>query len=65
MISERIIQIIPAPADIWIMRKDSKTGGMFQTRVICLALIEDDDGFRRVQTMGITDDGGYIEPLSG
>ena len=60
----RIIQIIPAPADMWVKGTDSETGETFHTRVICLALMEDTDGFRYVRAMDITEGDGYIEPIS-
>ncbi|MBU5625685.1 hypothetical protein KQI82_01885 [Oscillibacter sp. MSJ-2] len=59
---EKILQIIPAPDDMWI-RVDGY-GGIFHTRVIGLALVEHADGYRDVQLMDITTGDGCID-LSG
>ena len=46
---EKIIQIIPAPADMFVEYDDE--GTMAYSRVVCLALMEDDSGIRYVTAM--------------
>lgn len=59
----KILQIVPAPADMWVKCGDSND--TFYTRVVCLALVEDEDGFRDVQLMDVTSGDGLIDLLEG
>lgn len=43
---EKLLQIIPAPADLFVKHKDD--GGSFATRIVALGLIVRDDGERSV-----------------
>ena len=56
MNSDKIVQIIPAPADMWARFKaDEGDGGA--CRVVCLALVENGDGCRDVRPMTADGDG--------
>ena len=55
----KIIQIIPAPADM-ILRYREDDGEMFQCRPLCLALVECEDGATYVRIMD-TDMHGEID----
>ena len=59
---EKIVQIIPAPNNLYARYKETD-GEQFLDKVVCLALIEDEDGYRYVAPMivmdeSITDVGG-------
>ena len=56
---EKIVQIIPAPADMWVKNEDN--GDVFYTRVACLALVEEPDGYRYISAADITPADGCIE----
>ena len=45
--NEKLLQIIPAPADMWATFKDGD-GETKRERVACLALVEDKDKHRRI-----------------
>lgn len=49
--NEKILQIIPAPADMWATYEDEQTGKISRDRVVCLALVEWADGTRSVEAM--------------
>lgn len=49
----KIIQIIPAPPDMWAWYKDLTAGYMFPNRVVCMALVENSMGCRTVRPMAI------------
>jgi hypothetical protein len=47
--NEKILQIIPAPADMWAVFEGTDADGenyRYRNRVACLALIEEQDGTR-------------------
>ena len=46
---EKIIQIIPAPANLMY-----SYGGEDANHVVCLALVESEDGDREIRAMGLT-----------
>ena len=48
---EKIIQIIPAPANMAVVWRDSDE--QRNAKVVCLALVEDKDGARAVKPMVI------------
>lgn len=60
MNSDKIIQVIPAPADMWARFKADGNNGGGACRVVCLALVEDGSGCRDVRPM-IADGDGVIE----
>ncbi len=60
---ETILQIIPAPADMWVKCSDGQDH--FYIRVVCLALVETADGYRSVKLMDVTDGDGQIDFLAG
>ena len=39
--NETILQIIPAPSDMWVEEKED--GSIYKSRVVCLALIEGEE----------------------
>ena len=43
---DKILQIIPAPADMRAWYKDPDSGAVFSCPVVCLALLADRDGYR-------------------
>lgn len=49
----KIVQIIPAPADMWAWYKEEITDYVFPNKVVCLALVEDAMGHRAVRLMAI------------
>lgn len=49
--NDKILQIIPAPADMWATFKGNKPGEFFRERVACLALIESEDGCTKTAAM--------------
>ena len=49
--NEKILQIIPAPADMWATFKGNKPGEFFRERVACLALIESEGGYTKAAAM--------------
>lgn len=55
---EKIIQIIPAPANMAVVWRDSDE--QRNAKVVCLALVEDKDGARAVKPM-ITHDAHEIQ----
>lgn len=56
---EKIIQIIPAPADMFVEYDDE--GTIAYSRVVCLALMEDEHGTRYVKAMDAGDGDPYID----
>lgn len=48
---DKILQIIPAPADMWAIFRDKETGLVMDDRVVCLALIKGADGGTSVEAM--------------
>lgn len=61
---DKILQIIPAPADMWaILEGNDPDGHAYRTRerVVCLALIEGRDGTTDVSAM-VHDECGYLSP---
>jgi len=56
--SSKILQIIPAPSDMWVQNRDGDE--YYYTRVVCLALVEWPDGDRTVEIMDISDGDGAI-----
>lgn len=70
MFKQKILQIIPAPADMLAMFRDDDTGTAYPSRVVCLALMEDADGYRCVTAMtadadGVIDDAGEASNFCG
>lgn len=61
MFDDKILQIIPAPADMLAWYRDEQTGVDFPCRVVCLALMEDCTGGRYVQPMEITQGDGVVD----
>lgn len=55
---DKIIQIISPPADMWAWYRDECTKYVFSRRVVCMALVENRRGGRRVIPMdiGLQDD---------
>ena len=60
--NEKILQIIPAPADMWATYED-ENGEAKRDRVACLALIESEDGFRDIYPM-VQIDPGCFDPVT-
>ena len=58
---DKILQIIPAPADMKVWYKDQDSGHVFSCPIVCLALVEDRDGRRYIQPMDMTLRDGIIE----
>ena len=54
----KILQIMPAPDNMHTVYEDK--GDKFKNKVVCLALIEYDDGEREVVPMDITTGDGLI-----
>lgn len=54
--SQKILQIIPAPPDMWTMYKDE----CFLCKASCLALVEDNAGNRSVRVMDMSKEHGVI-----
>lgn len=48
---DKILQIIPAPADMWAIYENRKTGAFSRKRVPCLALKADRDGRTYVEAL--------------
>lgn len=51
---DKIIQIIPAPADMWAVHRGNDQGEDYESwsRIVCLALVEDPEcGYRYVRPM--------------
>ena len=63
MFEDKILQIIPAPADMLAWYRDQDTGVEFPLRVVCLALMEGFKG-RYVKPMDICWGDGRISPVS-
>ena len=61
--NEKILQIIPAPADMWATYEDEQTGKISRDRVACLALIGSEDGFRDIYPM-VQIDPGCFDPVT-
>lgn len=59
--SDKILQIIPAPADMRAIFKDGETGLIRADRVACLALMEGQDGCTSVEAV-VQDVSGFLEP---
>lgn len=60
--NETILQIIPAPADMWAVFEGTDIDGnsyRYRDRVACLALVERPDGTRPVAAM-VHDEVGYF-----
>lgn len=55
----KIVQIIPAPDNIYGVYKDETEE--FECKIVCLALIEYPDGEREVVPMDITEGDGLID----
>lgn len=54
----KIIQIIPAPPNMWAMWKPTENGEQEDySPIVCLALMEDEDGGTWVTPMSIGEDG--------
>ena len=64
MYEDKILQIIPAPADMLAWYRCEQTGADFCLRVVCLALMEDQSGERHVRPMDICQGDGSISPVS-
>ena len=60
--NEKILQIIPAPADMWATYED-ENGETKRDRVACLALIGSEDGFRDIYPM-VQIDPGCFDPVT-
>ena len=66
--NETILQIIPAPSDMWVEEKED--GIVYKSRVVCLALIEGEEEptgekYRYVAPMDITTGDGAIDIVDG
>lgn len=66
--NETILQIIPAPSDMWVEEKED--GSIYKSRVVCLALIEGEEEstgekYRYVAPMDITPGDGVIDIVDG
>lgn len=66
--NETILQIIPAPSDMWVEEKED--GIVYKSRVVCLALIEGEEEltgekYRYVAPMDITPGDGDIDIVDG
>lgn len=60
----KIIQIIPAPPNMWARWEPTEEGEQEEhSPIVCLALMEDEDGFRWVAPMDICE-GGEICDVS-
>ena len=60
--NEKILQIIPAPADMWAVFEGTDADGekyRYRNRVACLVLVEGRDGSRDVAAM-VHDEVGYF-----
>lgn len=60
--NEKILQIIPAPADMWAVHEGTdENGNAYRTRnrVVCLALIDARDGTTDVSAM-VHSECGYL-----
>ncbi len=65
--NEKILQIIPAPADMWAVFEGidaDDNGYRYRERVACLALIEWQDGTREAAAM-VCDEAGYLNTAGG
>lgn len=60
MIEEKIIQIIPAPENMYAEYKDEDNGDIFHMRIVCLGLTN----LGEVVLMDITDGDGVIDIVS-
>lgn len=62
---DKIIQIIPAPADMWTVHRGTDQGEEYECwcRIVCLALVEDvdDDRYRCVRPMTLTEGDGMVD----
>jgi len=58
----KIVQIIPAPSNMYALY-EAKTIDQIKNKVVCLALIEYDDGEREVIPMDITSGDGLIDKI--
>ena len=59
--SDKILQIIPAPVDMRAIFKDGEAGLIRADCVACLALMEGQDGNTSVEAM-VQDISGFLEP---
>lgn len=62
--NEKILQIIPAPADMWAVFEGTDADGngyRYRERVACLALTEWQDGAREAAAI-VCDEAGYLSP---
>jgi len=57
----KIMQIIPAPGTMYSVYKDKNE--VFKNKIMCLALIEYDDGEREIVPMDITEGDGLISKI--
>lgn len=61
--AEKIIQIIPAPPNMWAKWEPFEVGGEVEFgRIVCLALVEDNDG-QRVSPMVLLEDEASIQEV--
>lgn len=62
---DKIIQIIPAPADMWAVHQGNDGTENYEcwSRIVCLALVEDvdDDRYRCVRPMTLTEGDGMVD----
>lgn len=65
----KIVQIVPAPPDMWAWYKDETADYIFPNRVVCMALVEDPHGRRSIRPMAlgpkdieayVVDDVGFV-----
>lgn len=61
---DKIIQIIPAPADMWSVHRGTDQGEEYEgwCRIVCMALVEDpESGYRCVRPMTMTEGDGMVD----
>ena len=61
MVNEKIIQIIPAPANMWVENEVNKD--VLYTRAVCLALMQTNDGSKYITPASITPGSGFINAV--
>ena len=59
----KIVQIIPAPGNMNSVYKHNFETEEFRCKVVCLALIEYDDGEREIVPMDMTEGDGLIDKI--